>query len=123
MALGSHELLLILRVRDEGTRMLNQFGRAFTSLDAASQKAARNQIAAGAALTSAAVGLGTVAGAAIQFMADATKEAKQFEQGVTLVGTQQDKLKNTTKELGDVIKGVAKDIAVPLDTIDEGLFD
>jgi len=103
--------------------MLNQFGRAFTDLDAAGQRAARNQIAAGAALTSVAVGLGSVAAAGIAFMSDATKEAKEFEQGVRLASTQQDKFKNSTKELGDVIKGVAKDIAVPLDALDDGLFD
>jgi TP901 family phage tail tape measure protein len=123
VAVGSHELLLVLRARDEASRVLRSFGSAFTELDNAGRKAASNQIAAGAALTSVAVGLGAVAMASIGFMSDAAAEAKEFEQGITLVRTQQDKLKNSTKELGDIVKGVAKDIAVPLDTLDEGLFD
>lgn len=124
MALSTREMLLILRARDEMSRVLRGVASGFGDVDAAAMKAARNQMAAGAGLMSLGIGLTAAGVAGLNFLFDATQAAVEFERQIALVRTQIDsKLKPSLKELGDVTMGVAKEVAVPLDQLNRTLYD
>lgn len=123
MALSTRELLLILRARDEASRVLNGLARGFGDVDTQAQRAARNQQQAGAALIGVGVGLAATGVAALDWMAGTVKDAANFEQQVAKVQTQTDKVKTSQQELGKVVKTVAKDVAVPIEDLSQGLYD
>jgi TP901 family phage tail tape measure protein len=123
MALSSRELLLVLRARDEASRVLNGLGRGFSDLDSNAQRAAKNQVAAGSALVGLGVGLAATGVAALDWMAGTVKDAADFEQQVARVATQTDKVKVSQQDLGKVVKTVAKDVAVPIKELSDGLYD
>jgi len=123
MALGARELLLILRARDEASRVINSVARSMTDLDATTRAAAQRQINAGVALTSMGVGIIGVGAAMAGALHDATAEAATFENAIALVSTQTDKVKASQKELGDIVMDVGKRTAVPIEQLSAGLYD
>lgn len=123
MALSSRELLLILRARDEASRVLRSLSGEFSNLDAAAMQAARSQISAGAGLVSLGVGIGAVGVAALGWLKGSVDMAVEFERGIAKVATQTDKVKVSQQELGDIVKRAANDIAVPLEQLSDGLYD
>lgn len=123
MALSTREMLLILRARDEASRVLGGMARGFGDVDTQAMKAARNQQAAGSALVGLGVGLAATGVAALDWMAGTVKDAADFEQQVARVATQTDKVKTSQEELGKVVKSVAKDVAVPIEELSNGLYD
>lgn len=123
MALSSRELLLILRARDEASRVLRSLSGEFGNLDAAAMQAARSQMSAGAGLVSLGVGIGAVGVAALGWLKGSVDMAVEFEKGIALVATQTDKVKVSQQELGDIVKRTAHDIAVPIDQLSKGLYD
>src|SRR5688500_7150086 len=123
MAMGTREMLLVLRARDESARVLRGFINQISDIDDATKRAARSHTAMGIALTSAGVGLIGVGAAAVGWLVESSKKASEFEHGIALVATQLDKVKGSQKELGDIVKKVGREVAVPLADLDEGLFD
>jgi TP901 family phage tail tape measure protein len=99
------------------------FVNQVNDLDKATKDAARSQFALGTALTSAGVGLLAAGAAATAWFYESAKMAQEFQQGIALVETQTDKVKASQKELGDIVKRVAREVAVPLKDLDNGLFD
>jgi TP901 family phage tail tape measure protein len=123
MALSTRELLLVLRARDEASRVLRGLSTEFSTLNAAAMAAARNQISAGSSLVSLGVGMAAAGAAGLAWLAESTQQAMAFERSVAKVATQTDNVKVSQKELGDVIKGVANTVAVPIDQLANGLYD
>lgn len=123
MALSTREMLLILRARDEMSRVLRGVATGFGDVDAAALKAARNQMAAGAALATLGVGIASAGVAGLNFLHDATQMAVEFERQVAKVRTQIDSnLKPSLQSIGEVTKRVAQEVAVPLSDMNETLF-
>lgn len=123
MALSTRELLLVLRARDEASRVLRGISTEFSVLDAASKAAARNQISAGSALVSLGVGIGAVGAAGVMWLHESTQKAVEFERQIARVSTQTDDVKVSQKELGQVVKDTADLIAVPIAELSDGLYD
>lgn len=123
MALSSRELLLVLRARDEASRVLRGLSTEMGNLSGAALTAAKNQISAGSALVSLGTGMAFAGGATLAWLAGSTKEAIEFEKQIARVATQTDNVKASQQELGDIVKGVAGKIAVPLDELAGGLYD
>jgi TP901 family phage tail tape measure protein len=123
MALSSRELLLILRARDEASRVVRSFAQEFANVNAAAQKAARSQIAAGSALVSVGVGIGAVGVAGLAWLKGSTDAAVEFNKQVAYTSTQLDKVGASQKSLGDIIKRTGRDIAVPIEQLHQGLYD
>lgn len=123
MALSSRELLLVLRARDEASRVLRGLSTEFSQLDGAAQRAARNQISAGSALVSLGAGMVLAGAAAGAWLYESTKKAIEFERSIALVATQTDKVKVSQKELGDIVLDTANKIAVPIEQLSQGLYD
>lgn len=123
MALSTREMLLILRARDELSRVLRGVATGFGDVDAASMRAARNQMAAGSALVGLGVGIASVGVAGLNMLYDWTQGAAEFEHQVAKVRTQIDSnVKPSLEELGNVSKRVARNVAVPLEQMNETLF-
>lgn len=123
MALSTREMLLILRARDELSRVLRGVATGFGDVDAAAMRAARNQMTAGSALVGLGVGIASVGVAGLNVLYDWTQGAAEFEHQVAKVRTQIDaNVKPSLQELGNVSKRVAREVAVPLEQMNETLF-
>jgi TP901 family phage tail tape measure protein len=123
VGLSSRELLLVLRARDEASRVVRGFAGQFANVSAAAQQAARNQISAGSALVSVGVGIGAVGAAALVWLKGSTDAAVEFNKKVAYTATQLDNVKASQKDLGDTVKQVGRDIAVPIEQLHDGLYD
>lgn len=123
MAIGTSELYLVLRARDEASRVLRSFKDELNSLDRESQRAAESQMRRGQALATGGVaiaGMGLVGVAAFNNMADA---AVVFNQEAALTLTQTDNVKTSVGALKDLAKEVALAIPVPFEQIQTALYD
>lgn len=123
MALGSRELLLILRARDEATRTVNSLSRSMKTLDKDARKAAQAQMARGQAMTSMGVGVAAVGVAMAGALYDMTKAAAEYERQAALTFTQLDGVKGSVKEIEDIGKRVARAIPAPFEQMQSSLFD
>jgi len=123
MGFSSRELLLILRARDEGSRVVRSFATSFGAVDAAAMRAARNQIALGSAMVSVGTAIGGVGAAGIAWMKGATDRAVEFNRQVAYTATQLDGVAASHKQLAAAVKRTGNDIAVPIDEMNAGLYD
>lgn len=123
MGLGTREILLIIRGQDELSRVLTTLGRNFSTLSAGAQAAAQKQIALGGAVSTVGVGMAAVGATALKWIGDSISYTNNFKQQVAQVKTQVDDVAVSQQQLGDVTKNVARNIAVPLDTLNASLFD
>lgn len=123
MGMGTRELLLIIRGQDELSKVLRGVGLNFTGLSTAAQQAAQRQIALGSAVSTVGLGMAAVGGAALKWLGDAVDYTKTFQNQVALVKTQVDDVKVSQQQLAEVSMSVAKNIAVPLDTLNASLYD
>lgn len=123
MPLGSREVLLVIRARNETAHVLGQIAAGFGTLDAAAQQAARRHIAAGAALMGVGTGIGLVGAAGIAFAVDATRAAMDYNKQAALTKTQVDDIGVSLETIKDIGRRVATEIPVPLEALQRGLFD
>jgi TP901 family phage tail tape measure protein len=123
MPLGVREVLLILRAKDQASRVFADVGRNFTSLEADAQAAAKAQIGAGTAL----LGLGVAsiaAGAGIlSFLNSARNAAVEYNRQAALTLTQVDQLGVSLNDIKDIGYNVAKAIPVPFEQLQSSLYD
>jgi len=123
VGLSSRELLLVLRARDEASRVVRSFAGEFAHVSAAAQRAAQAQISAGSALVSVGVGIGAIGVATLAWFKGSTDAAVEFNKQVAYTSTQLDNVKASQKQLGDTVKSVGRDIAVPIEQLHAGLYD
>lgn len=123
MGVSSREMLLILRMQDEGSRALRAFGGNLGTLTAQAKQAAAQQMALGGAISTVGLGMAAVGGVAIGWLAGAIGEAKKFDNAVALVKTQVDNVKVSQQQLAGVTQTVAKNIAAPIDQLNNSLYD
>jgi TP901 family phage tail tape measure protein len=123
VALSARELLLVLRARDEATRVVRGLVGAFGDVDNAAMAAARNQISAGSGLISLGAGFAAVGIASLGWMKGSIDQATEFEKSIAKVETQLDKTAGSQKELADAVKRTAADIAVPIEQMTDAFYD
>lgn len=123
MAVGARELMLILRVRDEASRVLRGAAGDIDRMSDASKRAAQKHIDQGKALVGIGAGIATVGAIGLQWLNDATKAASDYNQQVAYTKTQTDKVQVSMEELGEIGKQVARTIPVPFEEIQSGLYD
>lgn len=123
MPLGTREVLLVLRAKDEVSRTLGEIGRGFGALDRDAQQAAQAQMATGKALMGIGAAVGGIGAAGIAFFADATSAARNFNKEAALTLTQVDQVGVTIEDLKDIAKGVAATIPAPFEQLQSSLFD
>lgn len=123
MGLSAHELLLVLRARDEASRVLRGLSRNMSGLSSAATAAAHAQFAAGAALATIGVGVAAagIAGAvALNDMADA---AAAYNQQAAKTLTQVDGVNISLAQLKDLGRAVANEMPIAFDQVQGALYD
>ena len=123
MPLGTRDLNIILRARDQAKQVIDGVGKA---LDQAGEKGYR-LIRAGAILKQAGQQMLIAGGAVAAGLAVATKQAADFDTQIRRAATQVDiageSMTSVIPKLADVVKGVAADVAVPIDQLTAGMYD
>jgi hypothetical protein len=123
MPVSAREMFLIIRAKDEASRVLRGLSREFGMVNAARTAAAHRTLAAGSALASVGVGIGLVGAAGIKFLKDSTDAAIEYNRQASLTKTQVDGIKVSVQDLERVSSQVAHDIGVPLETLQPALYD
>lgn len=123
MALGTRELMLILRARDEAARVLRGAQGDIDNMSEASRKAAQKHIDQGKALVTVGAGIATAGVIAGKWLADSTKAAGDYNTQVAYTKTQTDKVKVSLQELSEIGLDLARTIPVPFEEIQSGLYN
>jgi TP901 family phage tail tape measure protein len=123
VAISGHEMILILRARDEASRVLRNIEGNIGNLSRAQQAAARRTISQGAALATVGIGIAAVGAAGMAAFSKAIDTAAEYNRTVALTSTQTDKVSVSMKQLSDIGLMVARTIPVPFEEIQPMLYD
>jgi len=123
MGLSTSELYLVLRARDEASRVLRAFGINLDTLDTKAKRAAAASLQRGAGI--ATLGVATVATGAVAVAAlnNMTNAAIDYNQEVAKTFTQIDGVNVSMQELHDMAINVGREIAVPFEELQPTLYD
>src|SRR5689334_2354103 len=105
MALGTREMLLIIRARDEASRVLGRVSGNLRNIDKGAAQAATDMMNRGGALISLGAGVTAIGGAALGFLDQTTKSAAVYENAARRALTQADGVKVSLEDL----KGLGRD--------------
>jgi len=123
VALSTREVFLILRARDEATRVLRGFGDSMKKLDKDTQAVVQRQIAHGQALSSVGIGLIAAGTAVTAFFKSAVDASNEYTRQAALTKTQTDKVKVSISELKDIGREVGAKVPTDFDKIQTALYD
>jgi TP901 family phage tail tape measure protein len=123
MALSTREVFLILRARDEASRVLKSFQGNLNNLNATTVKTAQKQIAHGQAMSSIGVGLVAAGAAAGAFFKTAVDSAVEYTRQAALTKTQTDKVQVSIEQLKDIGREVGASIPTDFDKVQTSLYD
>jgi TP901 family phage tail tape measure protein len=123
MPLGAREILVAIRARDVTSRVLGEIGTNFGKLSRSADDLASRTFRAGASLTGLGVGIGAVGVAGIAFFNDSIDRFIEYNKAAALTRTQVDDLSVSVKDLGEIGKRVASVIPVPLEQMQDALYD
>jgi TP901 family phage tail tape measure protein len=123
VAVGARELMLILRARDEASRVLQGARRDINHMSEASRKAAQKHIDQGKSLVAVGAGIAVVGAQALSWLNDATTAAGDYNTQVRYTKTQTDQVQVSLSELSDIGLELARTIPVPFEEIQKGLYD
>jgi TP901 family phage tail tape measure protein len=122
MALGTREILLVIRARDEASRVLGRLNNQMRDLDNGAAKAAQDAMARGGALVSLGAGMAAVGAAMGAFFVDATNAAGEYETQARRALTQADGVQVSLQQLKDLGREVAREIPVPFEEMQKSLY-
>jgi TP901 family phage tail tape measure protein len=123
MALGTRELWLVLRARDEASRVLRNFGMHFNALGDEAAAAAHKSMAVGATMTAVGAGIAAIGIAGIHYFNDATNAAIAYDQQSAKTLTQVDKQGVSLNRIKEIGRTVAQVIPVPFKDTQSALYD
>lgn len=123
MPLGTRDVLLAIRAKDQASRVLADVGRNFSKLDEQGQEAAKHLIGTGTALLGAGVAVTAMGIAGVDFLHAATKEAIEFNRQAALTLTQVDDTSIKLEDLKQVAKDVGATVPVPFKELQTTLYD
>lgn len=123
MALSTRELYLVLRARDEASRVLRNVSGSIRGLDKQVAEAAQRNMHNGQALATMGVAIGAAGAIGLQALNSMADAAIEYNNEAAKTLTQTDKFKSSVKELADIGRSVAKDIAVPFEQVQSTMYD
>lgn len=123
MPLGIRDITMVIRAKDNATRVFNQVAMGFGRMNSAAAAAVQKQLMAGAALMGLGVALGLIGVASLNAFNSMRKDAVEYDKQVALTMTQLDKVPATFEEIGAMGLRVAREIPVPLEEMQQGLYD
>lgn len=123
MALGSREILLVIRARDEASRSLRFLASNLRHTDRDAAAAAASMVSRGAALFSLGAGFASVGVGILNSLDAATDAAMEYERLARLTLTQVDGVTASLQELEDTAISVGRKIPIPLEELQTTLYD
>lgn len=123
MPIGQRELMMILRARDEASRVVSQVRQSMDGLDQATSNAIRQQQHMGVALTTLGTAMVGVGAIGANFLSDAISQGIEFDRTIALALTQADGVQTSMEELGSVVRRIAGEIPVPIAELGAALYD
>jgi TP901 family phage tail tape measure protein len=123
MGLGARELMLILRARDEASKILRGAGGNIKHMSDESKKAAQAHIDQGKSLVTIGAGIAFAGAAGVKWLNESTNAAGDYNTQVAYTHTQTDKVGASLKDLSKIGLDLAKTIPVPFEEIQGGLYD
>ena len=123
MPLGTREVLLIIRARDQATRVIADVGRAFTNLEGEAAASAASGIKAGSAIAGVGIGLTAVGLTGLSFFKNATQAAADYNQTAALTLTQVQQTGVSLEQIKDIGRDVAASIPAPFEQMQAALYD
>lgn len=123
MPLGSRDILLILRARNEAGGIFRDAGRLIGAMGAESRTSAQNMMLMGAGLAAVGVAFTAAGAAGISFFADATESAIEYRRQAALTVTQIDQVGVTIDDIGAIAKRVAREVPAPFEEMQTVLYD
>lgn len=123
MPLGTRDILLVIRAKDQASRIIADIGSQFSHLDEESQKAGRHMIKAGTAMVGAGVGLVAMGGEILNFLGSSTKAAVAYQQAAALTLTQIDQVGVSLEQVKSIGKDVASEIPAAFGQMQDALYD
>jgi TP901 family phage tail tape measure protein len=123
MPLGARDIMLVIRAKDQATRVIGGISAGFNHLEEQQRAAAHRSMVAGSALLCIGAGLSVIGGMSIQAFTQMKDDAVEYRQQVGLTVTQLDKVPATFDQIAQMGLKVARSIPVPLEQIQGGLYD
>jgi TP901 family phage tail tape measure protein len=123
MALSAHELVLILRARDEASRVVRGFAGQLRSLDRETAAAASRQMGRGAALSTLGVALAATGVVGLSVLNNMTNAAIDFNEQTARTATQVDKAGVSFNQLKKMARDLASDMPVQFEQVQGALYD
>jgi TP901 family phage tail tape measure protein len=121
--LSSREMLIIMRARDEASRVIREIGRGLGVMGAQGQVSAGQVLAASAALTATGASMVALGSTGLRTLNGMTNAAIEFDQQAALTLTQVDQVGVSLEDIKDIAKNVAKEIPAPFDQMQAALYD
>ena len=123
MPLGAREILLVIRAKDQASRVIQDIGRTFATTEESMAARGASQMRAGQAMLGAGIAMtatGLAGAAAIGKMVDASID---FNRQAALTLTQIDQVGVSVDDLKKIALDVAHDIPAPLEEMQATLYD
>ena len=120
---GATELLLILRARDEASRVLRGLSGNMRAMSAEQKAAIASTFARGQALVGLGVGIGAVGAAGLAFFGASLKTAVEYNQQTALTQTQLDKVNASFNDLKTLGRDIGSTVPVAFEQIQPALYD
>jgi TP901 family phage tail tape measure protein len=121
--LSTRELFLVLRARDETSRVLRNVSSNISGLSRAQAAAARRTMAHGQAMTTMGVGVAAAGVAAINVLEDMAMAAVDYNNQAAKTLTQTDGFKTSVEQLKKVSNQVAAEVPAPFEQLQTALYD
>lgn len=122
MALGTREMLLVIRARDEASRVLGRMSNQLRDMDRGALQAANDMINRGGAMVSLGAGITAIGASGIALLADMTQAAADYDHAASRALTQTADIQASLEDLKKIGRDVARDIPAPFEKMQDSLF-
>jgi TP901 family phage tail tape measure protein len=123
MPLGVRDMLLIVRAKDQASRVLEDVARTFGKISGTAEEAAMRSIAAGGAILGVGIGLTAIGGEMVALLDDAVGAAREYSNQSALTLTQVDQLGVSLEDIKRIGREVAAEIPAPFEQMQAALYD
>jgi TP901 family phage tail tape measure protein len=123
MPLSVREVLLVLRAKDQASRVIADVGRSFNRAQDEADAAARRQIHAGQALLGVGVAMAATGAAGIAFYGSMINAAVEYQRQSALTLTQVSAQGATLQQVEDIARRVGSQVGAPFDQMQTALYD
>lgn len=123
MPLGTRDILLMIRARDQASRIISDVGRTFGTVGTEAGRTGRHMQQTGQTIAGIGIAITAVGAAGLAFFASATRAAMEYDKASRLTLTQIDKQKASLEDIKRIGRDVAMAIPAPFEQMQASLFD